>query len=182
MTPWTLAHQTLLSMGFSRQEYRSGLPCPPPRNLPNPRTEPTSLKFPALGGRFFTTSVIWEAHIWGHPTPIAIYSSPVYIGHIPTWEVYFPASCLFCLFILSTGLPRQDYWSGLSFPPPIDHVFSELFTMIHPSWVALHSRAHSFIELHKPLCHDKPVIQYATGEEQRAANNSSSKNEAAGLK
>ena len=36
MTPWTLAHQALLSMGFSRQEYWSGLPWPPPGNLPDP--------------------------------------------------------------------------------------------------------------------------------------------------
>ena len=181
-TPWTVAHQTPLSMGFSRQEYQSGLPCPPPGDLPDPRTEPMSLKFPALEGRFFTTSAILEAHIWGHPNPAAIYSSPVYIGHIPTWEVYLSASCLFCLFILSVGLPRQEYWSGLPFSPPVDHILSELFSMIHPSWVALHSMVHSFIELHKPLCHDKPVIQYATGEEQRAINNSSSKNEASGLK
>ena len=38
-TPWTVAHQAPLSMGFSRQEYGSGLPFPPPGNLPNPGTE-----------------------------------------------------------------------------------------------------------------------------------------------
>ena len=43
-------------MGFSRQEYWSGLPCPPPQDLPNPGIEPTSLACPALAGRFFTTS------------------------------------------------------------------------------------------------------------------------------
>jgi len=48
--------QAPLSMGFSRQEYWSGLPCPPPGDLPNPRTEPTSLRSPALAGRFCTTS------------------------------------------------------------------------------------------------------------------------------
>ena len=41
-TLWTVAHQTPLSMGFSRQEYGSGLPCPLPRDLPNPGTEPKS--------------------------------------------------------------------------------------------------------------------------------------------
>ena len=45
MTPWTIAHQTPLSMGFSRQEYWSGLPFPPPGALPNPGIEPGS---PAL--------------------------------------------------------------------------------------------------------------------------------------
>ena len=48
-------------MGFSRQEYWSGLPCPPPGDLPDPRTEPLFLKSPALAGTFFTTSATWEA-------------------------------------------------------------------------------------------------------------------------
>ena len=41
-TPWTVAHQAPLSMGFSRQEYWSGLPFPSPGNLPNPRIKPRS--------------------------------------------------------------------------------------------------------------------------------------------
>ena len=44
-TPWTVSHQAPLSMGFSRQEYWDGLPCPPPGDLPNPGIEPIS---PAL--------------------------------------------------------------------------------------------------------------------------------------
>ena len=47
-TPWTIAHQAPLSMGFSKQEYRTGLPFPPPGDLPNPRMEPASLMSPAL--------------------------------------------------------------------------------------------------------------------------------------
>ena len=54
MTLWTAAHQDPLPMGFSRQEYRSGLSCPPPGELPNPGTEPVSLMSPALAGGFFT--------------------------------------------------------------------------------------------------------------------------------
>ena len=45
MTLWTVACQAPLSMGFSRQEYSSGLPCPPPGDLPDPGIE---LEFPAL--------------------------------------------------------------------------------------------------------------------------------------
>ena len=41
-TPWTVAHQAPLSIGFSRQEYWSGLPCPPPGDIPNPGIEPRS--------------------------------------------------------------------------------------------------------------------------------------------
>ena len=47
-------------MGFSRQEYWSGLPCPPPGDLPHPGIEPGSLTSPALADRFFTTSATWE--------------------------------------------------------------------------------------------------------------------------
>ena len=57
----TVVHQAPLSMGFSRQEYWSGLPCPPPGDLPGPGIEPTSLMSPALAGRFFTTSTTWKA-------------------------------------------------------------------------------------------------------------------------
>ena len=63
-TLWSVAHQASLSMGFSRQEYWSGLPCPSPGDLPNPEIEPASLLSPALAGRFFTTSATWEALIW----------------------------------------------------------------------------------------------------------------------
>jgi len=56
VTTWTVAHQAPLSMGFPRQERWSGLPCPPPRDLPDPGVEPASLLSPALAGRFFTTS------------------------------------------------------------------------------------------------------------------------------
>ena len=52
----------------------------------------------------------------------------------------------------------EVYWGGLPFPPPVDHVLSALPTMTRPSWVALHGMAHSFIELHKPLCHGKAMI------------------------
>ena len=62
-TPWILAFQALLSMGFSRQEHWSGLPCPPPGDLPNPGIEPVSLMSPALASGFFITSATWEAPI-----------------------------------------------------------------------------------------------------------------------
>ena len=51
-TPWTVAHRALLSIGFSRQEYWSGLTCLSPGDFPDPGTEPES---PVLAGGFFTT-------------------------------------------------------------------------------------------------------------------------------
>ena len=54
-TPWTIAHQTPLSVEFSRQEYWKGLPFPPPEDLYDPGIESKSPASPALAGRFFTT-------------------------------------------------------------------------------------------------------------------------------
>ena len=61
VTLWTVARQASLSMRFSRQEYWSGLPFPPPWDLPNPGIEPVSLVSLALVGRFLTTSATWGA-------------------------------------------------------------------------------------------------------------------------
>ena len=58
---WTVARKASLSMGFSRQEYWSGLSCPPPRDLLHPGIEPSSLMPPVLAGGFFTPSATWEA-------------------------------------------------------------------------------------------------------------------------
>ena len=55
-TPWTVARQAPLSMGFSRQEHWSTLPCPPPGDLYNPGIELTSVMSPELAGGVFTIS------------------------------------------------------------------------------------------------------------------------------
>ena len=59
-TLWTIAHHAPLFMGFSKQEYWSGLPFPTAGDLPDPGVGPVSLTFPVLAGRFFTISIIWE--------------------------------------------------------------------------------------------------------------------------
>ena len=56
MASWTVVHQAPLSMGFSKQEYWSGLPCPPPGDLPDPGIKLASLMPLALPGGLFTTS------------------------------------------------------------------------------------------------------------------------------
>ena len=56
-TPWTVAHQASLPMGFSRQEYWSGLLCLPPGHLPDTGIELVSLRSPALASGFFTISL-----------------------------------------------------------------------------------------------------------------------------
>ena len=54
-TPWTVAHQTPLSIGFSRQVYWSGLPFPIPGGLPHPWVKSECPASPAFAGGFFTT-------------------------------------------------------------------------------------------------------------------------------
>ena len=60
-TPWTVPCRAPVSMGFSRQEHWSGLPCPSPGDLPNPGILPNALTSPAWAGRFFTVSATREA-------------------------------------------------------------------------------------------------------------------------
>ena len=60
-----VAHPAPLSKGFSRQEYQSGLSCPPPGDLPNLRIKPCLL-YSALTGMFLTTSAIWEVIFHGY--------------------------------------------------------------------------------------------------------------------
>ena len=55
---------------------------------------------------------------------------------------------------------RQEYWSGLPFPSPVDHVLSELSIMTRPSWVALHSAALSFTELDKAVVHVSGSVSF----------------------
>ena len=55
VTPWTAAHQAPLSSGFSRQEYRSGLPFPPPGHLPNPKNQMHISWVTCIAGGFFST-------------------------------------------------------------------------------------------------------------------------------
>ena len=63
-TPWTAAHQAPLSMGFSGQEYWSGVLVPSPGDLPDPGMEPASLVSPPLGSGFFTTSLTKMKSEW----------------------------------------------------------------------------------------------------------------------
>ena len=55
-TPWTVAHQAPLSMGFPRQEYSSGVPFPTPEEIPDPGITAMSPVSPPRAGRFFTTA------------------------------------------------------------------------------------------------------------------------------
>ena len=63
VTPWTVAHQAPLSMGFPREEYWSGFSCPPPGDLSIPGIEPASLMSPALEDGLFTSRFPGSSHL-----------------------------------------------------------------------------------------------------------------------
>ena len=88
-----------------------------------------------------------------HWPPVA-YWAPTNLG------VHFSVSYLFCLFIQFMGFSRQEYWSGLPFPSPVNHILSNLHTMTRPSWVALQGMAHSFIELDKVVVHVIRLVSF----------------------
>ena len=119
VTPWPVACQASLLMGFSRQEYWSRLPFPTPGDLPNPGIEPVFL---ALVGRFFFF--------------FYFYVFLISVSQIPR---IMSGTCCCCLLLRcfirirlcaapqmaahqappSLGFSRQEHWSGLPFPSPV---------------------------------------------------------------
>ena len=81
VTPWTIACQVSLSMGFSRQESWTGLPCPPPGDLLHPGMKPRSVTSPALAGRLFITSITWEALFKEHWVLIIIFNIAIWLNY-----------------------------------------------------------------------------------------------------
>ena len=109
-TPWTVARQAPLSIGFSRQAYWSGLPFPAAEDLPNPGIQPGS---PASTHRPPASPEILN----GRPHSLGYDAVPCVLSRVrlslTPWTVAHQAP-------LSMGFPRQAYWSGLPFPPPWD--------------------------------------------------------------
>ena len=104
--------------------------------LPSPVTSTTGHVFSLWLSLFFFLELFL------HSSPVA-YWAPTNLGSSSTSVISF------CLFLLFMGLWRQECWCGL----PFSQVLSELSTMTHPSWVALHGMAHSFLALDKAVVH-----------------------------
>ena len=115
--------------------------------LPSPVTSTTGCCF------CFGSISSFFLELFLHWSPVA-YWAPTDLG-----SSSFNA-LLFCFFILFMGFSRQEYWSGLSFPAPVDHILSELSTTTRPSWVALHGMAYSFIELDKAAVHMIRLVSF----------------------
>ena len=115
--------------------------------LPSPVTPTTGCCF-----CFCSISSIF-LELFLHSSPVA-YWAPTNLGS-SSFSVLS-----FCLFILFMGFSRQEYWNDLPFPSPVDHILSEFSTIIHLSWVALHSMAHSFIQLDKSVVHVIRLVSF----------------------
>ena len=102
-TPWTVAHQAPLSMGFSRQENWWGLLLPLLGDLPNPGIKPASLASPAWADRFYTTSATWEAQLLLMETSrkscTIVCITPFYFFYCQTSNFPLYDSFTFCLSI-----------------------------------------------------------------------------------
>ena len=103
VTPWTVAHQAPLSMGFSKQGYWSGLPFPPPRHLDDPGIEPTSPASPALAGGVFPTEPSGNTHVHIY-TSFFEMKSPTNIGC-----KYITMSLL---FIITWNYDKEEWQSS----------------------------------------------------------------------
>ena len=109
--PMDCSCQAPLSMGFSRQGYWSGLPCPPPGDLPDPGIKPVSLKVSCMGR--------WALYHWRHlGSPVFMVKSPFKIKNI--------YACNTFLFLFK---PSGELWDALCLPS----------TIANKSWESSHS-------------------------------------------
>ena len=115
--------------------------------LPSPITSTTGCFF------CFGSVSSFFLELFLHWSPVA-YWAPTNLGN-SSFSVLS-----FYLLTLFMGFSRQGYWSGLPFPSPVDHILSELSTMTHLSWVALHGMAHSFIKLDKFVVHVIRLVSF----------------------
>ena len=115
--------------------------------LPSPVTSTTGycFCFGSISSFFLELFLHWSPEAYLAPTDLGSSSFSV---------------LSFCLFILFMGFSRQEYWGGLPFPSPEDHILSDLSTTICLSWVALHGMAHGFIELDKAVVHVIRLVSF----------------------
>ena len=106
------------------------------------------MSFPLWPSRFILSGAIRDCPLF-FPSSI--------LGTFPPWGFIFRC-CIFLSFHTAHGVLTARILEWFVIPFPVDHVLSELFTVTHLSWVALHGMTHSFIELQKPLCCGKAVI------------------------
>ena len=130
--PWFMDLTFQVPMQYCSLQHQTLLPSPVPT------TTGCCFCFGSISSFFLELVLHWSPIAYWAPTDLGSSSFSV---------------LSFFLFILFMRFSRQEYWSGLPFPSPVDHILSELSTMTHSFWVALQGMAHSFFQL------DKAVIQ-----------------------
>ena len=119
VTLWIITCQAPLSIGFSRQEYWSGLPCPSPGNLPNPGIELMSLMSLRLASSVFTTSTTWDTLlIENEYTVSCIFKLHVCVCTQSLSYVGVVVSPWTHQALLFMEFSKKEYWSRLPFPSP----------------------------------------------------------------
>ena len=118
--------QAPLSMGFSRQEYWSGLPFPTPGDFPKPQIRPMSLACPTLAGRVFTT-VTPGKPVTLHNSPIVscFWSSDSKFIYVDLMNIEITLHIILCLFLGMCAMPKS-----------LIHFFSNIWVILK-SWVLL---------------------------------------------
>ena len=116
-TPWTVAHQTSLSMGFPRQEYWSGLPCPPPGDLPDAGICPTQGSNPCLLGLLHWPASSLPLAPPGKPKPMLLLL--LLLSHFSCVRLCATPETAAHQAPPSLGFSRQEHRSGLPLPSPM---------------------------------------------------------------
>ena len=119
-----------------------------------------SIRFPSITSHIHNRVLFL---LWLHPSfflELFLHSSPVAYWAPTDLGSSFFSVISFCLFILFMGFSRQEYWSGLLLPSPVDHILPELSIVTLLSLVALQGMAHSFIELDKAVIHVISLISF----------------------
>ena len=137
--PWLIDLTFQVPMRYCSLQHQTLLP------LPVTTATGCCFCFGSVSSLFLELDLYWSPGAYWVPTELGSSSFSV---------------LSFCLFMLLMGFSRQEYWSGLPFPFPVDHILSELSTMTHLSLVALHGMVHSFIELDKAVVHVIRLVSF----------------------
>ena len=127
--PWLMDLTFQVPMWYCSLQHRTLLPSPVAS------TAGCCLYFGSISSVFLELFLHWSPVAYWAPTVLGSFSFNI---------------LSFCLFLLFMGFSRQEYWSGLPFPSPVDHILSNLSTMTRPSWVAPRAWL-SFLELDKAV-------------------------------
>ena len=152
-TPWTGARQAPLSMGFSRQEYWSGLSFPPLGDLPNPGVEPISLAYPAMVGRSFTTVPPGKPI---HPSGLPLNLTPERFSDLPPKQIFSNLLISPCTQFTSVSQLHHKLWVHVPWFPVIEYLLVHASLCLPDSTISSGCVCHGFRVPYR-ICGDQAV-------------------------